>query len=105
MKNGEIWVIEFDPIRGSEIRKTRPAVVISPDAMNVHLQTVIVAPLTSTVRGYPSRVKTIFAGKGGEIALDQLRCVDKERLKKRIGKLAPKETTAVSQVLVTMFEE
>ncbi len=82
MKRFEIWLIQFDPSTGAEIRKTRPAVIISPNTINARLQTVIVAPLTSTIRNYPSRIPTSFENKGGQIALDQLRTVDKSRLEK-----------------------
>ena len=104
MNRFEIWVIEFDPSRGAEIKKTRPAVIVSPDAMNRHLQTVIVAPLTSTIKGYPSRVLTTFENKGGEVMLDQLRSVDKIRLKKKVGELETYEAEAVCQVLTVMFQ-
>ena len=83
MKRFEIWLIQFDPSKGAEIKKTRPAVIVSPNTINAHLQTIIVAPLTSTVRNYPSRIPTSFENKGGQIALDQLRTVDKSRLKKK----------------------
>src|SRR3977135_1604785 len=99
MKRFEIWLIQFDPSKGAEIKKTRPAVIISPDTINIHLQTVIVAPLTSTVKGYPSRIATSFDNKGGEIMLDQIRAVDKGRLKKKVGELDTKEARAVCQLL------
>ena len=104
MKRFEIWLIQFDPSKGSEIKKTRPAVIISPDALNTHLQTVIVAPLTSTKKGYPSRIATSFENKGGEIMLDQIRAVDKGRLKKKIGVLDAREARAVCQLLAVLFE-
>lgn len=104
MQRFEIWVIEFDSARGAEIKKTRPAVIISPDALNTYLQTVIVAPLTSTVKGYPSRVLTTFDNKGGEIMLDQIRSIDKTRLKKKIGELDRDEANAVCQLLTVMFQ-
>lgn len=105
MNRFEIWVTSFDPTRGSEIKKTRPAVIVSPDQINKHLTTVIVAPLTSTVRGYPSRIQTDFGGVGGEIALDQLRTVDKARLIKKVGSLNFEEARAVCQLLTLMFSE
>jgi mRNA interferase MazF len=104
MNRFEIWLIDFDPSRGAEIKKTRPAVIVSPDSMNNNLQTVIVAPLTSTIRGYPSRVLATFDDKGGEIVLDQLRCVDKTRLKRKIGELETFEAEAVCEVLALMFK-
>ena len=105
MNRFDIWIIQFDPTRGSEIKKTRPAVIISPSFMNRNLNTVIVAPLTSTIRGYPSRIETDFADRDGEIALDQLRCVDKERLIEKVGRLDPDEAKAVTQILGVMFQE
>jgi mRNA interferase MazF len=105
MKRFEIWLIQFDPSKGAEIKKTRPAVIVSPNTINAHLQTVIVAPLTSTVKPYPSRIPTSFEDKGGQIMLDQIRSVDKGRLKKKIGELDPKEARAVCQLLTIIFEE
>ncbi|HMH22755.1 MAG TPA: type II toxin-antitoxin system PemK/MazF family toxin [Puia sp.] len=105
MKRFDIWLIQFDPSKGAEIKKTRPAVIISPDVLNNHLRTVIVAPLTSTIKGYPSRVSTDFDNKGGEIMLDQLRSVDKTRLKKKIGVLDAREAKAVCQLLTILFEQ
>jgi mRNA interferase MazF len=99
----EVWLVNLDPTVGSEIRKTRPAVVVSPDEMNRHLRTAIVAPMTTTARGWPSRVLVRFAGKSGEIALDQLRAVDRARLVRRIGTIGGPEADAVADVLVTMF--
>jgi mRNA interferase MazF len=79
---GEVFLVEFDPTRGSEIRKTRPCVVISPDELNHHLRTTIVAPLTTGSHPYPYRVGCRFAGKSGHVVLDQVRTVDHERLAK-----------------------
>ena len=82
------WV-ELDPTQGSEIAKTRPCVVVSPDELNALLNTVVVVPLTSTLRGYPFRVQCVVAGKKGELAIDQIRAVDKSRLKSNIlGRLS-----------------
>src|SRR5215208_3087250 len=88
---GEVYLVELDPTRGSEIQKTRPCVVVSPDELNHHLRTAIVAPLTTGGQAYPFRVPSRFAGKAGRVALDQLRTVDRERLRKRIGVLAAGE--------------
>src|SRR5215217_5750671 len=82
-----VYLVTLDPTVGAEIRKTRPCAVISPDEMNQVLRTVIVAPLTTSSLGFPSRVDSTFAGKRGEIALDQMRAVDKRRLVKRLGAL------------------
>lgn len=105
MKRFEVWLTEFDPTRGAEIQKTRPSVIVSPDSMNNTLRTIIVAPLTSTVKGYPMRVATTFQGNGGEVVLDQIRCIDKGRLIKKIGRLDTNEATAVCQILTVMFQE
>ncbi len=99
----EVWLVNLDPTVGAEIRKTRPAVVVSPDEMNRHLRTAIVAPMTSTVRGWPSRVAVHFQGKAGEVALDQLRAVDRGRLVRKIGAIVEAEAEAVATVLAAMF--
>ena len=99
----EIWLVELDPTRGSEIAKTRPAVVVSPDVVNRHLRTVLVAPLTSTLKGYPTRVASTFQGKAGEIALDQTRAVDQQRLVKRLGTLDDATARQVCATLQRLF--
>jgi mRNA interferase MazF len=86
-KRGDVYVVTLDPTMGAEMQKIRPAMVISPDELNRHLATVIVAPITSTLRGYPYRVKCRLQNKPGSIALDQLRAVDKSRLLKRITRI------------------
>lgn len=101
---GEVFLAELDPVRGSEIRKTRPCVVISPDELNHHLSTTIVAPLTTGRHPYPYRVPCRFAGKSGHIVLDQLRTVDHVRLRKRLGSVTPATLRAVLQVLAELFE-
>jgi mRNA interferase MazF len=103
VRKNEIWLVNLDPTIGSEIRKSRPCVVVSPDAMNKYLATVIVAPLTSTHKNYPSRVDSIFQGTPGQIALDQLRGVDKVRLTKKLGLLDKQATEDIRAVLATMF--
>ena len=82
-----IWLVNLDPTIGAEIRKMRPAVIISPNEMNEVLNTVIIAPMTTKIRDWPTRVKIEFQGKQGEIALDQIRTIDKRRLVKHLGKL------------------
>jgi mRNA interferase MazF len=99
----EVWLIALDPSRGSEIKKTRPCLVVSPDEVNEPLQTVLVAPMTTTLRNYPTRVKLIFRGKTGQIALDQLRAVDRQRLHHKLGTISAKTAHEVSSVLVEMF--
>jgi mRNA interferase MazF len=103
MKQFDVYSVNLDPTIGAEIKKTRPAVIVSPDVMNKFLNTVIVAPLTSTVKGYPSRVSTSFKGQEGEIVLDQIRAVDKARLLKKLGKIDAESAADVLQVLQTMF--
>ena len=97
----EVHLISLDSTKGSEIRKTRPCVVISPDEMNTHIRTVIIAPMTSTIKNYPTRVTTTFQGKKGQIVLDQIRTVDKSRLIKNLGSIS---STAEEKVLNTLQE-
>lgn len=99
----DVFVVNLDPTVGSEIRKTRPCVVVSPDEMNAYIRTVIVAPLTTAGRPYPSRVTTRFDGKDGQVVIDQLRTVDKTRLVKKLGTLDPPEAAAVLDVLRELF--
>lgn len=103
MERFSVHLVSLDPTRGSEIAKTRPAVVISPDEANRPLATVIIAPMTTVLRGWPSRGPIEFQGRRGEIALDQMRAVDKGRLTRRLGSLD--ETTAgrVLSVPAEMF--
>lgn len=100
---GEVYLVALDPTRGSEIRKTRPCVVISPDELNHHLRTVIVAPLTTGGQPYPWRVPCRFQRRSGQIATDQLRTVDTERLKRRLGPLDPSSLKTLLTVLHAMF--
>lgn len=101
----DIYWVDLNPVVGSEIAKVRPAVVISPDELNHHLRTVIVAPLTSTVRNYPFRLKVVVDDKVGEIALDQLRTVDKARLKSRLATLSNEKSKELRKLLHQLFEE
>ncbi len=98
---GDVYLIHLDPTRGSEIRKTRPCVVISPDELNAHLRTVIVAPMTTGGHPYPFRVGCRFQQKAGHVVLDQLRTVDTERLVRRLGALTQ---TTVDQILARLQE-
>jgi len=91
----EVYLVRLNPTQGHEIRKTRPALIISPDEMNRHIETVIVAPMTTKGRPYPTRVPVKFQGKSGQVVLDQLRTVDKSRLVKRLGRLNQTTTTRV----------
>ncbi|REL37808.1 type II toxin-antitoxin system PemK/MazF family toxin [Rhodohalobacter sp. SW132] len=97
----EVHLISLDPAKGSEIRKTRPCIIISPDEMNKHIRTVIIAPMTSAIKNYPTRVTTTFQGKKGQIVLDQIRTVDKSRLIKNLGTIS---STAEEKVLKTLQE-
>ena len=99
----EVYLVTLDPTIGSEIQKTRPCVVISPDEMNRTIATVILAPMTTRGRPYPSRVACHFQGKDGQIALDQIRVIDKRRLLKRLGRIAPPAEQDVLRVLAAMF--
>ncbi len=104
-KRFEVYLVNLDPPLGSEIKKTRPCLVISPDEMNTHIATVIVAPMTTKGREYPTRVACQFEGKTGQIVLDQIRTVDKTRLVKLLGKISAPERKAVLAVLQEMFVE
>jgi mRNA interferase MazF len=99
----DVWIVVLDPTVGAEIRKTRPCVVVSPDEMNNNLRTAIIAPLTSTVRAYPSRVRVSFQGREGDVALDQLRAVDRSRLLKRIGAVSSDAKQRIVGTLVEMW--
>ena len=102
---GDVHLVGLDPILGSEIKKTRPCVIVSPDELNQHLRTVIVAPMTTGGQAYPWRVACRFQSRWGFVALDQLRTVDSERLVKRLGRLSAATTTEVLDTLQEMFAE
>jgi mRNA interferase MazF len=102
-KRDQVWLVTLDPTHGSEIQKTRPCLVVSPDEMNQHLRTVIVAPMTTVTRPYPTRVGVRFQGKQGQVALDQLRSVDRQRLVRRLGKVSGETAQDVSATLLEMF--
>ena len=105
VKRFEVYLINLDPTIGSEIQKTRPCLIVSPDEMNRHIATVIVAPMTTQSKTYPTRVTCRFQGKAGLIVLDQIRTVDKTRLTKRLGKINEQTAQAVLRVLGEMFAE
>lgn len=98
-----IFLVRLDPVAGAESSKTRPCVVVSPDELNRAISTVIIAPMTTVCRGWPTRVAVEFQGKTGEIALDQIRAVDKSRLVKRLGKLESGTAAAVLDTLGELF--
>jgi mRNA interferase MazF len=102
-RRDEVWLVSLDPTHGAEIQKTRPCLVVSPDEMNQYLQTVIVAPMTTAMRPYPTRVPVRFHGKSGQTALDQLRAVDRQRLVRKLGTVSPSAARQASAVLLEMF--
>ena len=101
----DVYLVLLDPTVGSEIQKTRPCLVVSPDEMNHYLATVIVAPLTTAARPYPSRVGLRFKGKRGQAALDQIRTVDRRRLVKRLGKIGSRTVASVKSIISEMLVE
>ena len=103
VKRFEVFLVNLDPTVGSEIKKTRPCTVISPDVMNRYTATVIVAPMTTKGRPYPTRVECQFQGKDVQVVLDQLRTVDTARLVKRLGRLDEPTQAEVLSVLAEMF--
>ena len=98
-----IYLVNLDPTVGHEIRKTRPCLVVSPDEMNRHLRTVMIAPMTTKSHDYPSRVPLRFEGKPAWIVLDQIRTVDRERLVKELGKLDLRHVRKVKDVIREML--
>jgi mRNA interferase MazF len=105
VKRFDVYLVNLDPTIGSEIQKTRPCLVVSPDEMNRNTSTVIIAPMTTKGREYPTRVACRFQGKDGQIVLDQLRTVDKVRLAKRLGRISATAQKAVLAVLAEIFSE
>ena len=105
MKRFDVYLVSLDPTVGSEIQKTRPCVIVSPNEMNRHIATVIVAPLTTRGKTYPTRVACEFQSKAGHVVLDQLRTVDKVRLIRSLGRLSDAEQKAVLRTLGEMFSE
>jgi mRNA interferase MazF len=99
----DVYLVSLDPTLGREIRKTRPCVIISPDEMNRYIQTVIVAPMTTRGKPYPTRVDCRFEKKAGQVVLDQIRTVDKLRLAKRLGRLSPKVQERILSTLAEIF--
>ena len=99
----EVYLINLDPTVGSEIEKTRPCLVISPDEMNHYIKTVIVAPMTTKGRSYPTRIKCQFKGREGQIALDQIRTVDNNRLIRKLGRIEKRTADEVLTILNEMF--
>ena len=102
---GDVHLVRLDPTLGSEIQKTRPCVVVSPDELNAHLRTVIVAPMTTAGRAYPWRIRCRLQRRSGFVVLDQLRTVDRERLVKHLGTLPTETMVQVLGVLQELFAE
>ncbi len=100
---GDVHLVSLDPTTGSEIRKSRPCLIISPDELNRHLRTAIVAPMTTGGRAYPWRVPCRFQRRAGFVAVDQIRTVDSGRLAKRLGRLGTKPVAEVLRTLQEMF--
>jgi len=105
VKRFDVFLVALDPTIGAEIKKSRPCLVVSPDEMNRHIRTVIVAPMTTKGASYPTRVASKFKGKQGQIVLDQLRTVDKTRLVRKLGTITRPTQEQVLSVLAEMFSE
>ena len=101
----DVFLVNLDPTIGSEIKKTRPCLIISPNEINYHISTVIVAPMTTKGQPYPTRVTCQFQGKEGQIVLDQIRTIDKTRLIKLLGQITAEEQKAVLDILAEIFAE
>lgn len=102
-KRFDVYLVRLDPTKGSEIKKTRPCLIISPNEMNRHIRTVIVAPMTSAIKNYPTRVTTTFQKKRGQIVLDQIRTIDKQRLIKKLGVISSSAQDKTLGLLQEMF--
>ena len=103
MKRGEVWLVALEPTKGAEIGKTRPCVIVSPDQMNRHLQTLVVVPMTTVLRDWPYRVNVRSGGRDGQVTPDQIRCVSKTRLRRQLGALDSDELARVLKTLRDMF--
>jgi len=104
VKRFDIWLINLDPTLGSEVQKKRPCLIVSPDEMNKYLNTVIVIPLTSTRKDYPTRVNCVFQDKNGQIAIDQMRSLDKSRLLQKLGTMDKPTCKKVSDLIIETFQ-
>ena len=105
VKRFDVYLVNLDPTIGSEIKKTRPCLIISPDEMNRYISTVIVAPMTTKGRNYPTRIACRFRGKSGQIVLDQIRTTDKARFVRRLGRVSASSQRQVLEALAEMFSE
>ncbi|MDN5350998.1 MAG: mRNA interferase MazF [Bacteroidales bacterium] len=103
MRQYDIVLVNLDPTIDSEIRKTRPCIIISPDEMNRHLNTIVVAPMTTNLKPYPTRVHVLHQGKAGMIVIDQIRTIDKTRVLSVTGKLKQKEILMLKQLIKATY--
>lgn len=103
VRRGDVVLVAFEPTVGKEIRKTRPCAVVSPDELNLHLETCVVAPMTTGGREYPFRVPCRFQGRNGFLVLDQVRTIDRERVVRKLGTLAPRSLLSALRILQEMF--
>ena len=101
----EVYLIDLEPTVGAEMKKTRPGLIISPDEMNNSIRTIIIAPMTTKIRDYPTRLTTFFDNKHAQIVLDQIRTVDKSRLIKKMGRIDKKTQEQVLSILIKMFSK
>jgi len=104
VKRFEVWLVNLDPTIGSEVKNTRPCMVVSPDVTNKYLKTVTIVPLTSTIKNYPTRVDCVFNEKNGQLVIDQIRSIDKRSLLKRLGTMDESTCHKASDVIVEMFK-
>ena len=103
IKRFEVYLVNLDPTVGHEIKKTRPCLILSPDEINRNISTVIIAPMTTKGRNYPTRISCSFQGKNGQIILDQIRTIDKERLVKKLGEISKAAQLKTLNILQEMF--
>ena len=103
VRRGEVYLVSLNPAKGGGIRKTRPCVVVSPDELNAHMRTHIVAPMTTGSHTYPFRISCRFQGKAGHVVLDQIRTVDRARMVQKLGRLSPQALEKSLAVLNEMF--
>jgi mRNA interferase MazF len=101
----EVYLVNLDPTVGHEIKKTRPCLIISPNEMNHHISTIIVAPMTAKGRNYPTRISCSFQGKKGQVVLDQIRTIDKKRLVKRLGVISKSTQSKTLNLLQELFAQ
>jgi len=104
-KKWDIVLVDLNPTRGAEIAKVRPCLIVSPNAVNVALNTLIIVPFTSTIRNYPTRLSTNHKGRIGSLAFDQIKTIDKSRVVKKDGELSENQREAVNTLLQILFSE